>query len=112
MARAYIESALPSEILKELDFSEFEQISETYLSDDLRKSISDIVYQCKLKNSKKKIKICLLIEHKSFPDKYTPVQIGGYIFSSFQKQIQNKEPLSPVIPILLYHGENGGNIER
>lgn len=47
----------------------------------------------------------MLIEHKSHPDEYTPIQIGSYIFSGFQKQIANKEPLSLIIPILLYHGE-------
>lgn len=49
--------------------------------------------------------ISLLIEQKSYPGKYAPVQIGAYIFSAFQRQIQNKEPLTLVIPILLYHGK-------
>jgi len=56
------------------------------------------------KGIEKEIKICLLIEHKSYPNKYTPVQIGGYIYSALQKQADNKEDLSLVIPILLYHG--------
>ncbi len=47
----------------------------------------------------------MLIEHKSYPDKYTTIQIGGYIFSALQKQAQNNEPLSVIIPVLLYHGK-------
>jgi hypothetical protein len=50
------------------------------------------------------VKVSLLIEHKSYVDKYTPVQIGSYIFSGLLKQIGNKEELSLIIPILLYHG--------
>lgn len=42
---------------------------------------------------------------KSYPDNYTSLQIGGYIFSALQKQAQNNEPLSLVIPVLLYHGK-------
>jgi predicted transposase/invertase (TIGR01784 family) len=88
-----------------LDFPELQQLPGTYLSDELKKTMSDIIYSCALKDKKVIVKVSLLIEHKSHPDKYTPVQIGGYIFSALQKQVQNKEPLSLVIPVLLYHGK-------
>jgi predicted transposase/invertase (TIGR01784 family) len=77
-----------------------------YLSKELRKTMSDIVYTCRKKNGREEIKVSLLIEHKSFPDKYTPIQMGSYIFSALQKQVANKEPLSVVIPVLLYHGKS------
>lgn len=101
----YLKTALPEHIVNMLDFSTLKQISETYVSDTLEKTISDIVFECRLKDTNKTIRICLLIEHKSHPDKYASIQVGSYIFSSFLKQIQNKEPLSVVVPILLYHGE-------
>lgn len=105
IAVAYFKSYLPAFVSKRLDFSELQQLPDTYLSDELKKSMSDIVYSCKLKNSKESVQVSLLIEHKSYPDKYTSVQIGAYIFSAFQKQIKNKEPLFLVIPVLLYHGK-------
>lgn len=101
----YFENYLPSYVSDKLDFSTLTQSTDTYLSEQLRKSISDIVYVCEKKDSKEHIKICLLIEHKSYPDQYTPIQIGGYIFSGLQKQIENKEELSMIIPVLLYHGK-------
>jgi predicted transposase/invertase (TIGR01784 family) len=101
----YFKNYLPDFVKEHLDFSELIQLPGTYLSEELKKTMSDIVYSCRLKKGKGSVKISLLIEHKSHPDKYTPVQIGGYIFSAFQKQIQNKEPLSLVIPVLLYHGK-------
>ncbi|WP_374754689.1 Rpn family recombination-promoting nuclease/putative transposase [Dyadobacter koreensis] len=78
---------------------------DSYLSEQLRKSISDIVFSCEKNDTSGHIKICLLVEHKSYPDKYTPFQIGSYIFSGLQKQIENKEELSITIPVLLYHGK-------
>jgi predicted transposase/invertase (TIGR01784 family) len=104
IAVAYFKNYLPDFIRKRLDFSQLTQLPGTYLSDELKKTMSDIVYSCALKDKKGTVKVSLLIEHKSHPDKYTPVQVGGYLFSAFQKQIQNKEPLSLVIPVLLYHG--------
>ncbi|MFC3196496.1 Rpn family recombination-promoting nuclease/putative transposase [Parapedobacter deserti] len=58
------------------------------------------------KDGKGSVDISLLVEHKSRPDKYTPVQVGGYIFSGYQQQIEEgRKQLSPIIPILFYHGE-------
>ena len=105
MAVAYLKNYLPASVSKRLNFSTLTQLPDTYLSEDLKKSMSDIVYSCKRKDRKRDVKVSLLIEHKSYPDKYTPVQIGGYIFSALQKQVQNNEPLSLVIPVLLYHGQ-------
>lgn len=67
--------------------------------------MSDIVYSCGRKSNAGEIKVSLLVEHKSYPDKYTPVQVGNYIFSALLKQVSNKEPLSIIIPVLLYHGK-------
>ncbi len=105
MAKAYLKKFLPAIVGKLLDFSTLTQLPDTYLSDELKKSMSDIVYSCERKDKKGSVKVSLLIEHKSYPDKYTPIQIGGYIFSGLQKQVQNNEPLSIVIPVLLYHGK-------
>ena len=104
IAESYFNSYLPAFVSSHLDFSTLTQLPDTYLSKKLQKTMSDIVYSCQKKGIEKEIKICLLIEHKSYPDKYTPVQIGGYIYSALQKQADNKEDLSLVIPILLYHG--------
>jgi predicted transposase/invertase (TIGR01784 family) len=101
----YFRNYLPAFISQQLDFETLTQLPDTYLSEELQKTMSDILYTCKKKNAPGQLKVCLLIEHKSYPDKYTPVQIGGYIFSALQKQVANKEPLSMVIPVLLYHGQ-------
>lgn len=105
MATAYLKSYLPAFVSNRLNFSTLTQLPDTYLSEDLKKTMSDIVYSCRRKDGKGTIKVSLLIEHKSYPDKYTPVQIGSYLFSALQKQAQNNEPLSLVIPVLLYHGK-------
>ncbi|MES2777991.1 MAG: Rpn family recombination-promoting nuclease/putative transposase, partial [Bacteroidota bacterium] len=103
-ATDYFQAFLPENISRQLDFATLEQLPDTYLSEALKKNVSDIVYTCQKKDAAELIKVCLLVEHKSYPDRYTPVQIGGYIFSALQKQVANKERLSVVLPVLLYHG--------
>jgi len=105
IARAYFSNFLPSFVSSQLDFTTLTQMPETYLSKNLQKTMSDIVYSCKM-NSDAEIRVCLLIEHKSYVDKYTPIQIGSYIFSGYEKQIANKENLSIIIPVVLYHGKD------
>lgn len=104
VAMDYFKSYLPYFISSQIDFSSLAQVPDTYLSKQLQKTMSDIVYSCKKINGED-VKISLLLEHKSQPEKFTPVQIGGYIFSGLQKQIENKEKLSIIIPILFYHGK-------
>lgn len=106
IARDYFEHYLPSYISNGLDFETLEQSSDTYISKDLQKTMSDIVYSCQIKDSDEAVKVTMLIEHKSYKDKNTPIQIGSYIFSGLLKQVINKEKPSIIIPILLYHGKD------
>jgi hypothetical protein len=105
LALDYFKVCLPENVLKKLDFSTFRQLPDTYVSKELQKSISDIVYTCRKADSVDEVKICLLIEHKSYVDRYTPIQIGSYIFSGLLKQISEGESPALIIPILLYHGK-------
>ncbi len=104
LAADYFVSYLPVELSNQLNFSTLEQVSDSYLSKQLQRSMSDLVYTCALKTNSQKLKIALLIEHKSRVEKYAPVQIGSYLYSGYQKQVTNKEDLSIIIPILFYHG--------
>lgn len=102
----YLQNALPVHIAEKLDFNTLARQPGSYVSKELEKTISDVVYTCRRKDRSGDMEISLLLEHKSSPDIYTPVQIGSYLFSGYQHQIkQKRKQLSPIIPILLYHGK-------
>jgi len=69
IAVEYFKNYLPDFIGKQLNFATLTQLSGTYLSEELKKTMSDIVYSCRKKGTKKIIRVSLLIEHKSYPDK-------------------------------------------
>lgn len=105
VAIAYFQSVLPEPIAQLLDLSTIEQLSGTYVSGLLAETIADAVYRCTRRDGMGSMDISLLVEHKSRRDKYTPIQVGGYLFSGYQQQIdEGRQPLSPIIPILFYHG--------
>src|SRR5690554_877822 len=102
----YFTDSLPTFIRDRLDFSTLEQLPDSYVSEELRQTVSDIVYSCRRKDVEDGVKVSLLIEHKSFVDRHAPLQIGSYIFSGMLKQVRNGEKPSLIIPVLLYHGRD------
>jgi predicted transposase/invertase (TIGR01784 family) len=101
----YFKTALPGNVAEILDLSTLTQLPDSYISKELRKTVSDIVYSCRAKGRKQNMKISLLLEHKSKPEPFTPVQVLGYIASGYSKQIAQEKSVSPIIPVLLYHGK-------
>ena len=104
IVRSYLQTCIPRYILEKLDLDTLTQLLDTYVSRDLRKSISDIVYSCQYIGGKGEVRISILLEHKSRPDRNVTIQLGSYIFSGWLQQIRKKENLSLIIPVLLYHG--------
>lgn len=94
-------STLPEKIVAKLDFRSLKQLSGSYMSGELDQTMSDVVYSCRRKDRKGELEISLLVEHKSYRDNQTPLQIGSYLFSAYWQQVkQDKKQLTPIIPIL------------
>lgn len=95
---------LTAEIAAEIDINSLELDTTTYVNKALEELYSDIVYTAKTKNDKS-VKIALLFEHKSYPEKYPRLQLMEYMLGIWRQNQQDKVDLIPIIPILFYHGE-------
>lgn len=107
MGQEFIRTFYPEEITKILDFSTLQHSSTSFISDRLKATQADIVFECQTlaEFGGGLLNLCFLIEHKSSPSRHAAVQIGGYIFDAYRKQVKaGKSPLIPVIPLLYYHG--------
>jgi predicted transposase/invertase (TIGR01784 family) len=51
------------------------------------------------------LNVCLLLEHKSYPDANVAFQMLEYIALGYQTQLKNKQGLELILPILYYHGQ-------
>lgn len=103
--REFIHKTFPLRISQNINFETLEIDKTEYIDKNLRTSYSDIVYNC-IYGKNTQIKISLLFEHKSFPERYPHLQLLGYMLKIWQTQIQQKQSLTPIIPIVFYHGEN------
>lgn len=109
----YFQTVLPAHISEKLDLTSLAQQPGSYLSRGLEETFSDVIYTCGRQDQTGNVEVSLLLEHKSYPDPFTPVQIGGYLFSGYRQQLKQKRPqLSPIIPVLFYHGKEAWDCPR
>ncbi len=102
--KEFISKVFPIELSKNINLDSLELDTTEYIDEKLKTNFSDIVYNCDYgKNAK--IKISLLFEHKSYTEAYPHFQLMGYMQSIWKNQIKQQQELTPVVPIIFYHGK-------
>jgi hypothetical protein len=102
-ARAFLEAVLPEDLRQDLDLTTLVPLRESYVSKSLTNRVSDLIFQCSSKEHQQ-FKICLLFEHKSRKEPYVRLQLLRYMLNHWEATKKQKGPLSPVVPVLIYHG--------
>lgn len=103
--KEFVTKTLPTEITENLQLETLELDQTEYVESNLRTTYSDLVYNCKYRNNTV-IKISLLFEHKSSPEKFPHLQLLGYMLKIWEVQIKQNQKLTPIIPIIFYHGKS------
>ncbi len=91
--------------MKDLDFSEFETLPNSFLSGHYKKTESDLI--CKLKLHGEDFYFFVLLEFQSTIDKFMSVRMLNYITSFWLDLVAQKpkpKKLPPVFPVMLYNG--------
>ncbi|MFN0016449.1 MAG: Rpn family recombination-promoting nuclease/putative transposase [Saprospiraceae bacterium] len=107
VALQLLQTFLPPDQLAALNLQTLQLSSDSFLSDDLRESFSDLVYTCETTQAHP-VRICLLLEHKSrSTGRRIYVQLGNYLRGIQEEDIRQKRPcFTLTIPILFYHGQD------
>lgn len=98
-----LEGALSPALFARLRPETLRPVDTRYVDPRLKEYFSDLVYTC-LTREDVPVWISFLFEHKSYPVEYPHLQILRYMLEIWDRQVQEKQPLSLIIPILLYHG--------
>ena len=101
-AADFLQHTLAPELIEEMDLDTLTIEKGSHVDTSLAENFSDTVYNCRFSGTR--IKIALLFEHKSAPDKNLPFQLHRYMANLWDNSINQKHPILPVIPIVLYHG--------
>jgi predicted transposase/invertase (TIGR01784 family) len=109
IAQDFMRQFLPADLLKNMNLTDLVLDTNTYITAELAKYYSDIVWLCPY-SGKKNIRISLLLEHKSNPVAYPHLQLLRYMLELWEKNQRDKEPFLPIVPIIFYHGKGKWNI--
>jgi len=100
----FIQGILPKQLLSKLDLPSLTLENGTYINKHLKETFSDLIYSINYAGEKQ-IQISLLFEHKSYPEKFPHIQLLEYQLNVFKSQIKQKKELTPIIPLVVYHGK-------
>ena len=103
----FVETFLPVEIHRRLNLDSLVLDNNSFINEQLSEYFSDIVWTCGVYGGDEKIKISLLLEHKSYYDPNLTFQLLRYLTEAYEYQLRKakKRKMSLVIPIVVYHGK-------
>ncbi|MBU6361772.1 MAG: Rpn family recombination-promoting nuclease/putative transposase [Chloroflexota bacterium] len=106
----YLRHYLPQHIVALIDPSTANIEHGSFVDDELRQQLTDVLCTVKLRSGSDVFIYCL-IEHKSYPDSMVAFQLLRYMVHIWQRQMQKgATKLTPIISMVLYHGEKQWNI--
>lgn len=107
---SFLQTYLPSELLADMDLSHVEEIPANFISDRFHLEESDLLMKVRYKPQEHypahptEIYILALMEHKSYKDRKPPFQVLKYCIDIWESQLEKKERLSPILPLVIYEG--------
>ncbi len=117
---AFLKKVLPKKVLKQIDVEKLTVEKVKFRDTLFRETRPDIVYNVPILGADEHVSVHIIVEHKSLDDHSAIYQIWGYItqlcIQDVDKRLtdpETKKPkawpkdfkLSPIIPIILHHGD-------
>jgi predicted transposase/invertase (TIGR01784 family) len=107
-ARGLLRDHLPAEIVAELADAPPVPLDGTYVDEALQSSQSDRLFQVALRDGREAY-VYALLEHKSTPDRRTPIQLLTYMARIWDRHLagmpEDRDTLPAIIPLVIYHGQ-------
>ncbi|MDY4368265.1 Rpn family recombination-promoting nuclease/putative transposase [Pectobacterium brasiliense] len=104
VAKDFFAIHLPEEIRNICDFSSLQLQSASFVDEELRARISDMLYS--IQTTAGQGYIYCVIEHQSRPEKLMPFRLLRYALAAMQQHLsQGHDTLPLVVPLLFYHGQ-------
>jgi predicted transposase YdaD len=111
-AEALFRERLPAELVALLASGPPEPADPAFVDGRLRESASDRLFRLRLREDTTLIVSCL-VEHKSTPEPRVALQVLRYMVCIWEREdrdLGGKGLLSPITPLLVYHGAEPWNV--
>jgi predicted transposase/invertase (TIGR01784 family) len=100
-----LRNALPQQVFQLLDLDSIEISDDSFIDERLSLYQSDIMIRAKTRASP--VLIYVLVDHKSYPDRWTVFQLLVYMVRVWERELSKDRKLKKlpcIIPIIFYHG--------
>ncbi|HYI69610.1 MAG TPA: Rpn family recombination-promoting nuclease/putative transposase [Skermanella sp.] len=109
LTRDYLPEAIACRLSDELPVL----LDGSFVDNTLTPSWTDRLFSVSLRDGGS-ILVYILLEHKSYPDAKTPLQVLGYMVEIWQRLVA-RDPsmmrsLPPIVPLVFYHGRSGWKV--
>jgi predicted transposase/invertase (TIGR01784 family) len=101
--RAFIEGEFPQKFVRQLDLTTLQADESHVVNSEMKEYAADVLYICRYAG-KTNLRLAFLLEHKSYVPEYPHLQLLRYMLNLWEKDVQEKRPLRPVMPVIVYHG--------
>ena len=101
-----LRSVLPDDVVARIDWSTLRCVSGGFVDAELAERKADLLFEVDSVDGK--VLIRLLVEHQSAVDALMPFRVYGYLGRSWEEWLREHglgEGLPPVIPVVVYAGE-------
>lgn len=98
----FLQAYLPESISNELDLTSLKRDSDSFTDETLNEHFADLAFSAMFDGNA--IKVTLLLEHKSYTESHIHFQLNQYLLNVWQSQLKQKQPLTPILPVIVYHG--------
>ncbi len=88
-----------------VNFSTLRVEKESFVENNLKRQLSDIIYSLKRKDNKEKIYNYIICEHQSSIDNFITFRMWKYILLLCERHLNDKGTLPLVFPTILYTGK-------
>ncbi len=104
-ARDFVRHYLPEPVVAHLDLDTLEVGRDSFVDDELRSHVSDLVFRVELRSGGGAY-VYLLFEHKSHPDRWVTFQLLRYLVRLWEvaRAREAARVLPPIVPVVFYHG--------
>jgi predicted transposase/invertase (TIGR01784 family) len=112
VARDFMTEYLPAKVVAVLDLNSLELQKDSFIDPELREHFSDLLYRVQQRDGNE-ANVYLLLEHKSSPDVQVALQLLRYMVRHWERAQREKvKPLPPIIPVVVYHGQEKWQISE
>lgn len=103
VAADFLRHHLPPVVAALLALDQLRLEKDSFVDEKLRSNFSDLLYRTTTQSGSP-VAIALLLEHKSYVDQWVGFQVLKYVERVWEQELQESGKLSPVVPIVVYHG--------